>query len=130
MNAEEMRKEFEAWCPDSVQRESDGGYKQPFTRAFWKAWQAALATQPQAPQGAVTGWQPIETAPKDRCILLWNSRLGAIRGDWRTDKYSKKPRPYWSHDLERVFGVLHARAHQPTHWMPLPAAPETPEGKK
>jgi len=53
--SEQMRKEFEAWCSDSLQRDPDGSYKQPFTRAFWLAWQAALATQPQAPQvGEIT----------------------------------------------------------------------------
>jgi hypothetical protein len=52
--SEQMRKEFEAWCTDSTEKSSDGlYYKQPFTRAYWKAWQAALATQPQAPQGGV-----------------------------------------------------------------------------
>ena len=54
-------------------------------------------------------WQPIETAPKDESIILvystedgwavatWND------GNWWTDGG-------WS--------------HYPTHWMPLPPAPE------
>lgn len=43
---DEARKAFEAWL---AQGNSSG-----CNESMWKAWQAALATQPQAPQGAVT----------------------------------------------------------------------------
>lgn len=68
-------------------------------------------------------WQPIETAPKDKDVLLYLPRRGAIRGQWNSDKYARVPRPYWSHDREWIFGVRETRDCQPTHWMPLPAPP-------
>ena len=69
-------------------------------------------------------WQPISTAPKDADLLLWfPNHRGAVRGKWNTDQYAKKPRPYWTSDSEFLWGKSMARAHQPTHWMPLPAPP-------
>lgn len=73
-------------------------------------------------------WQPIETAPKDQRILLGFSNpvftgVSAIFGRWESDKFATKPRPYWTHDMERLTGITGARAKQPTHWMPLPVPP-------
>lgn len=70
-----------------------------------------------------TTWQPIETAPKDRPILLYTKLRGVVCGYWQDDKYSKNPRPYWSNDLERLFGRTSCRGDQPTHWMKLPEKP-------
>lgn len=111
--SEQMREQFEAWCPDSIQREKDGSYKQPFTRAFWKAWQAALATQPQAPQGAVP-----ESA------ILRRAKCHLFEPD------DMHPADYEIFDSEAVackdcIDVLIVRADAVKV-----AAPETPEGKK
>ena len=67
-------------------------------------------------------WRPIETAPKDgsRVLLLRNGHI--VCGRWNNDMYAPKPRPYWSHDQERIFGTVDARQCQPTHWQPLPAS--------
>ncbi|WP_238920894.1 DUF551 domain-containing protein [Achromobacter xylosoxidans] len=64
-------------------------------------------------RAAVAGWLPIESAPKDgRRVLLWNERYNAAitgqfygLGGWKLD------------------GEMPPLFHQPTHWMPLPAAP-------
>lgn len=61
---------------------------------------------------AGAGWLPIESAPKDgRRVLLWNERYNAAitgqfygLGGWKLD------------------GEMPPLFHQPTHWMPLPAA--------
>jgi len=62
------------------------------------------------------GWLDIASAPKDGSrVLLWNRHFDAPCsgqfygfGDWRMD------------------GNLPPFVYQPTHWMPLPAAPGSP----
>ena len=70
-------------------------------------------------------WQPIETAPKGISVLVYPPtwiNLTASIARWDDDEYAKNPKPYWnrSDDLgER----RNSRNNPPTHWMPLPAAP-------
>lgn len=73
-------------------------------------------------------WQPIETAPKDRRILLWFPRelfndMHVICGNWYADEYSLSPRPHWDHDLSRLYGKVMTRSNQPTHWAEIPEGP-------
>lgn len=86
-------------------------------------------------------WQPIETAPKDgRTILLGRrNSLGnwrTMRGQWMSAEYIAEywddpddAKPGWfetaveADDLPNCWGVL------PTHWMPLPAAPDALSGE-
>lgn len=75
-------------------------------------------------------WRPIETAPKDRRVMLYRPThnnawlLTVSAGQYDDDRYAKKPRPYWGSDVERVWGVLACRDNPPTHWMPLPEPPK------
>lgn len=74
--------------------------------------------------GEIDRWQPIETAPKDgRLVQVWpptyTGTLSCAR--WNEDKYARKPRPYW--DRVDAFSTTTSRDRQPTHWMPIPAAP-------
>lgn len=69
-------------------------------------------------------WQPIETAPKDRRILLYFPDLfsepAIYGGNWYDDAYNyKNPRPYWTADCARWAGKTCLRAHPPTHWAEL-----------
>lgn len=90
----------------------DAGFEPPFT--------AAPAPQAQHP----LSWQPIETAPKDGTdILLYFGAWGWIRGNWDSQLHHGKPKPYWTNDRLRYLGVTETRANQPTHWMPIPPAP-------
>lgn len=70
-------------------------------------------------------WLPIDTAPKDGTKIMmacpWLGVCGP--GHWNEDKYAKKPRPYWTHWGERIWGALMIRGDQPTHWQPMPEAP-------
>lgn len=58
------------------------------------------------------GWQPIETAPKDRAMLGWQIDIGFYTFHW-----CKKHEDFacqWNCSLVK-----------PTHWMPLAPAPTT-----
>ena len=77
------------------------------------ALEAALARA----EGA--GWQPIETAPKDGTrILVWIGDDFPMVAKWKESKYGS----WWNPCEDLIADVLGACA--PTHWMPLPAAPE------
>ncbi len=57
-------------------------------------------------------WQPIETAPKGKDILV-----GAfVGGAWFCSVYTITS-DFWREDWETT-------ESEPTHWMPLPTAPE------
>lgn len=63
-------------------------------------------------------WQPIETAPKDGTrILVWPYWSDGLPAEvkWRN---MKRTAGRWE------YGGLFCNAN-PTHWMPLPAAPNT-----
>lgn len=73
-------------------------------------------------------WQPIETAPRDVPVLGWfpltGERAKTYVMHWNDDSYAKNPRPLW--DVHGWIWPRSAlRACQPTHWMPLPSAPES-----
>jgi Protein of unknown function (DUF551) len=78
---------------------------------------AALAAAPAEEDG----WRPIETAPKDGTWILGWSKCGAVEDCiqvWRC-YYEFHEGWFWQNaadtsDLD----------HQPTHWRPLPPAPE------
>lgn len=99
---------------------------------------AALAHMQQA-GGVPAGWQPIETAPKDRTEILacWPKRkldddecptgeitgyaqcVTAWQGFWIEPDYLEAHGSFYFED--------EAFAADPTHWMPLPATPAKPE---
>ena len=67
-------------------------------------------------------WQPIETAPRDRLLVLWwrptssrlgNPVIGSICGDGPYDGM------WWSGQFGFYQDVWHI-----THWMPLPTPPK------
>jgi hypothetical protein len=77
-------------------------------------------------------WQPIDTAPKSKTILLFAitdvADDGRVRnwmmatGWWHTGYEDDSKVTQWCWDGHQVpkYGV------QPTHWMPLPDAPNSP----
>ncbi len=56
----------------------------------------------------MSGWQPIETAPKGPLLLLYVPDRTRDVGHW----------------FEGGWWVIHALAAEPTHWMPLPEPPK------
>lgn len=80
----------------------------------------------------VMAWQPIETAPKDRRIMLYRPTstytwAKVVAGKWDSDEWASKPRPYWSHDLSLLTGKQEERKCVPTHWMEMPSPPNRGE---
>jgi len=80
------------------------------------------------PNAVLGAWLPIETAPKDKRILLGYeliifNGINSVCGCWDDDRYAKKPKPFWTHDMYRLKGARETRAQQPIAWMPLPEAP-------
>jgi hypothetical protein len=138
--SEQMRENFELHmyrqniCTRLARHPSDDTYKTISVQRAWELWQAALATQPQAPQGG--GWQPIETAPKDgTSVLIANDAPGSVHP--REGYYVKPAQRFSDEPIHlgwwRLAGSCAERIHgrTPTHWQPLPPAPtETPEAGK
>jgi hypothetical protein len=66
------------------------------------------------------GWQPIETAPQDGTVI-WLGAPGQLRlGLWQQERWA---------DLGKVeASIVHPQRQDvlftPTHWMPIPTAPE------
>lgn len=81
----------------------------------------------------MTDWQPIETAPKMRTILLfaitlvhddgtvlnWKMATGSWDEGYEDERSKERGLTPWHWDGHR----LRVYEHQPTHWQPLPPPP-------
>lgn len=88
-----------------TEADDDGDY------VFYTEAKAALSAQD------VARWHPIETAPKDGTDVLLSSphwHGDVVVGCWSFEGWRDRD------DSDKL---------APTHWMPLPAAPETEEGR-
>lgn len=78
----------------------------------------------------LSGWQPIETAPKDGTkILVYATRFG-----WEECGYQVVCAAWDGFSRWKIYGCAETRHWPqwldectPAHWMPLPAAPEREE---
>ncbi len=74
----------------------------------------------------MTDWQPIETAPKQKVVLLW-ALTDTDTGNWKMATgywmpgYAEDPGG-WTWEGRRLMPY----DAQPTHWMPLPLPPGAP----
>jgi hypothetical protein len=71
-------------------------------------------------------WKPIETAPKDRRILLCYpdspfTNCNVQIGRWDVDAYTAKPKPHFCVDQDRIWGARTMKTLHPTHWAELVA---------
>lgn len=116
---------------DADARDNPEGYDGGETMRRFAALAATLGEAPVAQAAQpVAQWQPIETAPKDGTSILvfpptWVNKPCSI-AKWDTDQYAKKPRPYWRRDDDQG-QVSYSRNTPPTHWLPLPEAPDAQE---
>ncbi len=88
--------------------------------------QAAQMMRQRTMAEPVTQWQPIETAPKDGTRVLvypptWPSKTCSI-AHYNDDACARKRLPYWKRD-DDLGQKTRSRSNPPTHWIPLPAAP-------
>lgn len=92
---------------------------------FSEKWAGNLCKHIRALTAETQGWQPIETAPKNRDIFVWGSA-----------EISPHSRPragsevlhmvFWDDHLETWTAVEAGEecyVPSPTHWMPLPSLP-------
>lgn len=91
-------------------------YADSYTRLMWKAWSAGSAAMLQAGNSPVTPdiWIPVsERMPDDSSDVLCTAEFYGP-GDWRIKV------GYWREGEWVVYGA----SWTPTHWMPLPVAPQ------
>lgn len=106
-----------------------------------------MTDQTTAPAGVVSStefgaWMPIETAPKDgRTMLLgyFNSanKWRTMRGQWMSEDYIAE---HWEEPDDTEAGWFETSVEaddppncwrtSPTHWMPLPEAPNPPAKRR
>ncbi|WP_079218896.1 DUF551 domain-containing protein [Herbaspirillum robiniae] len=113
----------------------------------------ALQSSPAPKQD---GWQPIETAPKGKaCLIFYRNTFGLARTikakfvakhtveadeEWPEDACDLDPLTEtaylpedWYEMMDNHGDYAYVRlesAHNPTHWQPLPPAPQSPESKE
>lgn len=75
-------------------------------------------------------WQPIETAPKGKEVLVWREDSGTFIAKFTTPDAVMNDREIESaefpDDFEEWFSDAHGwqeGSEKPTHWQPLPAPP-------
>jgi len=125
---DECREAFQKWMTKNGVYPWDDDYLEG---EAWQGWKASWNTRP-AP--TVPEWRPIESAPRDGTgILCWSDEL-----------YQKPYIAWFGEDLnagendgeEWLTGDgddfstgSYFTPCKPTHWMPLPSAPENKGGK-
>lgn len=130
MTDEALRERFERLVQEppyerNVTREPEtGGWPDQYRDYHVQlAWDLALALVREVEQAQ--GWQPIETAPKDRYIIISDAVCLPDVAIWcplrpaYTDKFGTQ----WAERPEGWFNVSRSRI-APTMWMPLPDPPE------
>lgn len=84
-------------------------------------------------QGEMSGWQPIETAPKDGAYILLLNPAGEIGIGWMDLRHEGTEREFLSGGGAYCDGrhqSVYCGGWKPadcTHWMPLPAPPAPSE---
>jgi len=117
--SEQMRNDFETFAVKhghSINRDGylpGAPYMETWTAAGWESWQAALATQPQAPQGAVTpGFQLVPIEPTDAMLLAGATSI--IEGQ------DSRPGTSWAEEAGMAYKAMALAAPKT----------DTPEGDK
>ena len=109
--------------PASLDKHESASYCVDFRAGLKAAAELVGSMAAQAPVREVPGWQPIETAPKDKPIWAFNGEQGVMH--WTEgDTWALW---VWTDEL---VSDADPNPDQPTHYMPLPAAPVQPDTDK
>jgi hypothetical protein len=89
------------------------------------AWNRALPGQSDAEARDASGWQPIETAPRDGTEVLLTDGEDVGGGFWDSEKlsFAKRSGPGWFWEMDRADLPSARKIIGITHWMPLPPPP-------
>lgn len=100
-----------------------------------KLYTAPQPAKPAEQEPKTQGWQPIETAPKGRVLLVYyknslgNGRTMRARHYLPETLESDTTESGWAdegwYEESEAYEYLMPLEHDPTHWMPLPAGPDT-----
>lgn len=112
----EHRQGFEQSFDRDFTRGSDGDYLDSDVQLLWLGYEAG--TLHAAEQMAKHQWQPIESAPRDGTSVLVACSHGLYSVAWEDHNIE------WWHVDDNKHGPYPLRGSGPTHWMPLPPAPE------
>lgn len=88
----------------------------PLNKASTRAAEYARIFPAEALPAVANGWMPIEIAPKNGSVVLTARQVMHGRG-YAIEGMTKNSSGWW-------VTVDGDRPSQPTHWMPLPAAPQ------
>jgi hypothetical protein len=127
----DARSRFEAWCVQrwhgdrgAFGRNPDdyhvfpGEYKMGYLEFAYQAFKEATRLSSQVPQ-----WLPIESAPKDKRVLVFNEYFGVYSSEYTEDgPFKGFPLGLTNIGLGKWYCVA-------SMWMPLPAAPLPPNQK-
>lgn len=85
---------------------------------------AIKIARPIIEQQCAERWQPIETAPKDVCVLIYSKEY-SINSAWHSEAVDENGRDLgYKFFIGQTWGDCRAAIIEPTHWMPLPKPPE------
>lgn len=93
------------------------GIYQVYSNSAW-AWLFNATKAAIADYEAALWCDDMDQAPRDERLLL-DRNGNIVCGRFNDDRYSTKPKPYWSHDQERVSGTVEARKCPPQRWRRL-----------
>ena len=92
-----------------------------------KGWTPLYTTPPKLKP--LTGWQPIETAPRDGTEILMTNGVDVSSGQWLSEyggTYDQEGAPNGDGCDARWTDWTGGMQPDPTHWMPLPPPPIEP----
>lgn len=102
------------------------GVKRSIEAFYSPTWAERTLRDPDRLIAALQGlWQPMDNAPLQGRVLLYRPtsphlEAQVVMGWYNSNATAtRRPRPYWSHDLQAVTGTKEARRHAPSAWCPV-----------